>query len=273
MEENQGKRGPALIFIHDWFIVAGDDWAAQINYFSEYYRCLTFSLIGHGGEGESSLQRESLIAANMDRLNQLIEDLGDNVRIIAHGVSCQLALRAALSHPKRVRSLVLISPMVLPRPSRLARLAGRFSFLVPLYLLFHDPIGDTHLPPWVRLQRRHRALSFGYAGRYLKDFSVPPSQWLFDSISAVTANVCIISGEKDPLGCSQDAEKINRVLKQSHLFRYSSLHHSPHREDPAMVNHVVHHFLKKSDGIIGRGLEQLRGFIRNIFGKERSENY
>ncbi len=49
---DQGKGGPALVFVHCWSCNKGF-WEAQVPYFSKKYRVVTMDLAGHGDSGKN----------------------------------------------------------------------------------------------------------------------------------------------------------------------------------------------------------------------------
>jgi len=106
--------GPPLVLLHG-FTGSGIDFHDQIPWFSDRYRVLVPDQRGHG---------ESTRAGRYDAygLNQLADDLAgfiaalslDSVHLLGHSMGGMVALRFALRHGQRLRSLILMDTAAEP---------------------------------------------------------------------------------------------------------------------------------------------------------------
>ncbi len=230
-----------LVFIHDWFTDPTAQWSAQAARFGRDYDCHYFRLAGHGEDpGEILPDNQPVLDYNLVALQSLLESMPRTARIIAHGSGALLALRVAALAPERLNCLVLIAPVFQFKRHRwLMRLCIRAPFLLPLYLLLVDPIAETDRGAWSRMRQRLRCLRGGNAALYLKQALDEQEPYLAE----IKLPVFLIAGDADPLDGARLAERLSERLPGSRLLRYGHLGHSPHREEPDLVNSAIEHFL------------------------------
>lgn len=264
METVQGNRGPVLIFLHDWFTEPGEDWFYQVSYLKQFFRCHLFTLEGHGTRRPFKLRKDSIMEMNRKRLRDLIRRQTEPVYILAHGISSLLALQIALDHPRRIKAMILISPLARYPENRMFQYMHRFPrILTPLYMLWYDPLGQMG-DPISRTWKRLRVLRSQAASQYMKDLDELD---LRTRLSDIPLRICLISGNRDRAHSYDFAAEMNDALPNSYLVRYGNMGHSPHREEPDIINHIIHDFLRKSESVVGRGIEQIRDFFKNLFRK------
>ncbi len=260
-----GKRGPLLFFLHDWFVDPTHEWEHQLPFFREHFRCYLYTLEGHGTQFHEEKHRLSILDRNYRNLEEMILSRPESVRLVAHGISCILALRLAHSYPRKIKAMVLINPRIHYRDQSLYAWVARAPRLfLPLYLLFHDPLGE-HLPPIKRMKRRLAPVQIQAAGAYMKELSTLDLSPLLPEIKVRTF---LLVGDQDPMGSLPFAEEMNDLFSSSHLIRYSSMGHSPHREGPEIINQQIYDFFKTSEGFLNRGLKQIKGFLKNLFRRQ-----
>lgn len=206
---------------------------------------------------------------NRKRLRDLIRRQTEQVYIIAHGTSTLLALQTALDHPRRIKAMVLIAPRSHYTSCPFFSAGQRFPWIMaPLYLLMRDPLGEVG-DPFSRMWRRLRVIGPRVIGRYMKDLKGID---LRNRLSEVQNRICLISGDRDSVNDPEEAVRMNEALPNSYLVRYGNMGHSPHLEEPDIINHIIHDFLKKSESVLGRSIEQIRGFFKSLFKKpEKSD--
>lgn len=106
--EDTGGGGPAIVFSHG-ILLDGTMFAPQLMAFRERYRCITWDERGHGKTATETLPSFSYYDSAND-LAALLSFLDINHAILV-GVSqgAFLGMRCALTHPERVRALVLLA--------------------------------------------------------------------------------------------------------------------------------------------------------------------
>jgi pimeloyl-ACP methyl ester carboxylesterase len=105
--EDTGGSGPPVIFSHGLFM-DHEMFAPQVEALKSKYRCITWDERGHAGTASDTLAPFSYYDS-ADDLAALMKHLGIERAVLA-GMSQGgfLSLRCALTHPERVRGLVLI---------------------------------------------------------------------------------------------------------------------------------------------------------------------
>lgn len=105
--EDTGGTGPAIVFSHG-LMMDHEMFAPQVAAFREHYRCITWDERGHGLTASDELPPFSYYDSAED-LVSLLDYLGIQDAILA-GMSQGgfLSLRCALTHPERVKALVMI---------------------------------------------------------------------------------------------------------------------------------------------------------------------
>lgn len=100
--------GFPLLLVHG-FTGSSLDWADVVEPLARGRRVITFDHRGHGespNTGDASSYTFDQLAADMSRL---VDRLGlDSFDLLGHSMGGVVAMRYALSHPERVRSLVLM---------------------------------------------------------------------------------------------------------------------------------------------------------------------
>lgn len=100
--------GPPLVLAHGW-AASKEMWAGQIGAFSEHYRVIVYDMRGHG---ESSAPHEDDAGYTLEAFVAdqwaLLTHLGiERAHIGGLSMGGMIAMRFALTHPGRVRSLLL----------------------------------------------------------------------------------------------------------------------------------------------------------------------
>jgi pimeloyl-ACP methyl ester carboxylesterase len=105
--EDTGGTGPAVIFSHGLFM-DHEMFAPQVEALSERYRCITWDERGHGQTAGDTLEPFSYYDS-ADDVAALLAHLGIEQAVLA-GMSQGgfLSMRCALTHPDKVRALILI---------------------------------------------------------------------------------------------------------------------------------------------------------------------
>lgn len=105
--------GPPLVLLHG-FTGSGLDFHDQIPWFSDRHRVLVPDQRGHGESTHSGPKAYSLNRLADDLASFLDELSLDSVHLLGHSMGGMVALRFALRHPKRLRSLILMDTAAEP---------------------------------------------------------------------------------------------------------------------------------------------------------------
>jgi pimeloyl-ACP methyl ester carboxylesterase len=106
--EDTGGSGPAIVFSHG-LLLDGTTFSPQLTALRDRYRCIVWDERGHGKTATDTLTSFSYYDSAND-LAALLSFLGiDSAILIGVSQGSFLGMRCALTHPGRVRALVLIA--------------------------------------------------------------------------------------------------------------------------------------------------------------------
>jgi pimeloyl-ACP methyl ester carboxylesterase len=91
---------------------SGRQWRALESRLTGRYRVLAPDLYGSGDSPPWLEERALSLADEVSLLEPVFEAAGEPFHLIGHSYGAAVALRAALAHPGRIRSLVLIEPVM-----------------------------------------------------------------------------------------------------------------------------------------------------------------
>ena len=103
-----GKGDDVFVLVHG-FTGSRDDWREQLPNLAQLGRTIAIDQRGHGGSTNTGSADGYTIAQMADDLRGFLDSLGiDRVDLLGHSMGGAVALRFALTHPERLRSLVLM---------------------------------------------------------------------------------------------------------------------------------------------------------------------
>jgi pimeloyl-ACP methyl ester carboxylesterase len=106
--EDTGGSGPAIVFSHG-ILLDGTMFAPQLAALRDRYRCIVWDERGHGKTATESLPSFSYYDSAND-LAALLSFLDiDSAILVGMSQGAFVSMRCALTHPERVRALVLIA--------------------------------------------------------------------------------------------------------------------------------------------------------------------
>ncbi len=119
--------GPEAVLLLHGFTGSSAGWAPITTRLARRYRVLVPDLLGHGATATPPNPERYRIECAADDLIALLDRLAlANVHWVGYSMGARLALKAALHHPERVRSLTLESgsPGLATAEERMARVAA-----------------------------------------------------------------------------------------------------------------------------------------------------
>ncbi|MBT6987109.1 MAG: alpha/beta fold hydrolase, partial [Rhodospirillaceae bacterium] len=109
--EVYGEGAETLLFMPAWAIVHSRMWKAQIPYFSQYYRCITFDPRGNGkSDRPEEVEKYAIHEYVADALAVLDATNTKQATLLGVSLGGLLAPILAAHYPERVRALVAICP-------------------------------------------------------------------------------------------------------------------------------------------------------------------
>ena len=111
--ERWGDGEQAILFLPTWSIVHARVWKAQLPWFAQRYRVLTFDGRGNGGSDRPAVPAaydEQEFAA--DALAVLDATATERAAIVGLSMGAQRGLLLAANHPERITGAVFIGPSI-----------------------------------------------------------------------------------------------------------------------------------------------------------------
>jgi len=115
--------GPTVLCLHSNASHSGQ-WRGLMDLLSDRFRVVAVDSYGAGKSPEWPSDREITLADEVDLIEPLLSSVPEGVHLVGHSYGAAIALKAALMHPTRVRSLALYEPTIFalvdrdtPRPN------------------------------------------------------------------------------------------------------------------------------------------------------------
>ncbi|WP_248278524.1 2-succinyl-6-hydroxy-2,4-cyclohexadiene-1-carboxylate synthase [Bacillus sp. DNRA2] len=250
--------GYPLVVLHG-FTGSGENWRSLSGQWSEHSKVIMIDIIGHGEtESPVDFSRYGMDFAVHD-LAALLEKLGfDQVDFLGYSMGGRLALSFAVTHPERVRKLVLesASPGLKTEAERalrrendaklaeMIRTEGIESFVnywerIPLFA------SQLLIPREVREQTRKQRLANSVAGLSgsLLGMGTGAQSSCWEALGQLSCEVLLITGELDKKFCQIASEMVD-LVKNSKWVVVDQCGHAIHVEQPEKFGTIVSGFLK-----------------------------
>jgi len=260
--ETPGRGGMTWVLLHGLTLNAFT-WGRVEGGLAKRGRVLAYDQIPHGlsaklkrgdWRGPHPYAKESAIA----QLIAVLDRLGiERAHLIGSSSGGTLALEAALAHPERVESLILIAPWVylqhptvpamiteLPQMRRLTLLIGRFLGERTLLDLTHPQ------PQEIGEERRRLALihtrmanwDLAWGELMARALSTPVD--VGGRLAQVRQPVLVMTGDQDPLVPVEDSRRVAAGLASAELVVLAGCGHAPQEECPEAFLDAVDRWLE-----------------------------
>ncbi len=246
--EDTGGTGPAIVFSHG-LLLDGTSFAPQVAALRDGYRCITWDERGHGKTAGEKLDPFSYYDS-ADDVAGLLAFLGIDSAVLA-GVSQGgfLGMRCALTHPERVRALILIStqtgtddPATLQGYRQLldAWLANNLSDQIAT-TIEHILFGPGY-PEAAAWKEKWRAMSAPNLRAAFEPLAHRDD--IGDKVSAIRVPTLIIHGDADAAIPLAKAKAMQVSIPNAELV-VAEGGHSVNTTNPAAVNPLIKSFLAR----------------------------
>ncbi len=252
-------QGDPFIFIHGG-LVTSTMWQFQVDYFSKFYKVITYDIRGHGKTGISSLRKYS-IELFADDLKKLIEKLK-----IAKPIICGLSLGGmiaqayATKYPQDLRTLILsdtaistsltcwdklmvyiLFPKWIMIPT--LRMMGvrnfiKFSFWFAKITRGKEWIGNKEIEEY----ERNEMLKMDKK-EYLKVFGAIYDFKLQD-LAKINLPALVLNGENESKSVHYHAEVMRKLIPDCKLEIIPNAGHTSNLENPEEFNKALENFLE-----------------------------
>ncbi len=241
--------GPVMVFIHG-FCLDLRMWDGQVNYFSEWYTCISFDLRGFG---KSSLPTEKSYS-NHEDLCSLLEFLQIRQPVILVGLSMgtRVATNFALSYPHRSRAVILVDGAIdgfkfnnfdlgyiynAGKESGIA-VANRMWLNHPLF----ESAGKNAL-----VFQKLEEMVMSYSGWLWtnKNPAITITPPAIEQLHTLAMPVIILIGQFDIPDFKSLADFVHGQIKHSVKIEISGAGHMSNMEEPEIVNETIRQFLTR----------------------------
>jgi pimeloyl-ACP methyl ester carboxylesterase len=227
-------------------------WDPQFQFFASEFHVVRYDVRGFGG----SARRDVVAYQSHTDLLALLDHLGiERANLVGLSLGGRIAIDFALTHPERVRSLVLAGPGLSGyqwdgqgmdawvEPILKARAEGNFTRAAELWLesSFMAPaMQNAELAP--RLTELARANSRVWKDR---DLEIPLSPPAVDRLAEINAPALLLLGERDVEDEHRIVQLLARELRDARLHVVPGSGHVINLEKPDEFNRVVQEFLRE----------------------------
>lgn len=252
--EDTGGSGPAVVFSHG-ILLDSTMFASQVAAFRDRYRCIVWDQRGHGKTAADTLPRFSYYDSAND-LCALLSFLEiDSAILVGVSQGAFLGMRCALTHPERVRVLVLIATQA--GIDDATTVAGYHALVDPWVTgnLF-EPVATAlenilFGPGWpgaTAWKEKWRAIT---KPNLLSGFDALISRDdITDRISAILVPTLIIHGDADAAISVAKARAMKTAIANAELVVVAG-GHSVNMTNPVPVNAALNDFLERQHLVFG----------------------
>lgn len=267
--EIYGQGEHTILFIPTWSIVHSRLYKAQIPYFSDRFRVVTYDPRGNGRSGRPDrVEGYSLAAAKGDALAVLDATGTDRAIVFGCSYSGLVACALAACHPDRVEALIAIGPRTPLVPPYEARSAHAFDAVRDSYegwqkfnrnywrrdypdfcaffmsQVYHEPHSTKQIDDGIEFA----ASGDGEMLAMTQDAKAAPELKMDEgAYRRIVCPVLIVCGAEDRVLPPAMSEKVAE-LTGAELHMMPEAGHGPHARFPARVNTIVRDFLAEHLG-------------------------
>ncbi|VVE80371.1 alpha/beta fold hydrolase [Pandoraea sputorum] len=251
--------GDPLILIHGGG--AGADcwgnWRGCLDAYSKHFRVLAYDMPGFGRTDKPSPQTYEYTQENRNlHLRGFIDALGlDAVQVIGNSMGGATALGLAITHPERVKKLVLMGSAGLnianPDPSYIKNLQGYDYTLEAMQRIMRAMVGSRHIVDPEIVQYRHEIMQNEDARQAIQHITRAKLTYEREQIASVKTPTLVVGGKEDKVAVLARTYGYLELLENSWGFVVPHVGHWVMIEAPREFTAVTLNFLL--DDAFGEG--------------------
>jgi len=285
--EIYGDGPETMLFLPPWSIVHSRIYKAQLPYFSERFRCITFD-----GRGNGKTDRPADVAAYSldnnvaDALAIMDATDAGNAILVALSRAGMLASVLAAHHSERVKAAILVGTVASIGPPNFSYLSNQ-----------HFDAKQERFEGWNRFNREYWMTNYpDFAEHFIRHVHTEPHstrqiedgiEWAGDTTGPVLAKtveartippafdvseamyrkircpVLIIHGDSDPLQSYPRAQAVAEAVTGAELVTIEGGGHNPFGRIPAKTNTLIVDFLDRKLGIASPARRASRPSTKN----------
>lgn len=252
--EEHGAGSEAIVFSHG-LLFSGEMFQAQVEFFKDRYRCITYD---HRGQGRTPVTKDGY---DIDTLTEdaaaLIEKLNCAPCHFA-GLSMGgfVGQRLAVRRPELLKSLILMETSADPEPAenipkyrKLAFVARWLSMKLVINkvmpIMFSKKFMQDESRASEREHWKQKICANNRVGIRNALEGVVTRKGMYDELDKINTPTLIIVGDQDVATVPAKSERMQARIKNSKLVIIEGAGHSSSIEEPVQVNKAIEDFLSK----------------------------
>lgn len=222
-----GKRKKTLVFLHGWQ-QDGKSFLPIASFLAQKHRVILLDMPGFGKTPINKNLKNSYDYAYF--IYKWIEERNlSNIVLIGHSFGGKVASLLAISHPQKIKGLILISPPVIPHPK----------FYYPLLPLLKK------IPGIYFLKNLFLSSDYKNAGELAALFKEIVKEDIRKEIAKIKTPTLIIWGDKDKELPVSDGYLISKLIKRSKFEVVKNAGHFPFWDHPKQTSYLINKFIQK----------------------------
>ncbi len=251
--EEQGQGEQTIVFAHG-LLWSGQMYEAQVAFFKQRYRCISFDFRGQGRSQatESGYDMDTLAADALALIKQLV---GKPVHFVGLSMGGFVGMRLAIHHREWLLSLSLLETSADPEPQQnllkykiLPKIARYLGMAVVAPQAMHIMFGKTFLTDPNRAEQRaemrRRLLQNDRINIGKAIDGVFSRQGIYQDLPSITTPTLIIVGDEDLATIPAKSRRMHAAIKHSQLVVIPQAGHTSTVETPDAVNAALEKFIK-----------------------------
>ncbi len=241
--------GEALVFVHG-LGSSSQDWKFQTEFFSKYFRTITYDVRGHG-QSEKVKGPYSVPLFAKD-LRELLDELAvEKAHIVGLSMGGWIAFQFAVDYPERVLSLTIVNSWADMRLKTLQDWKGYIQRAVIFRLFSMRKIGEvlgTKL--FIKPEQKGLLNDFveswakNHKPSYMASFQAGIGWSVEDRLSEITAPVLVIAADEDYTPISTKQAYVDKI-PNARMAIIEDSRHAVSVERPDEFNRVLLDFLQE----------------------------
>jgi pimeloyl-ACP methyl ester carboxylesterase len=241
------EEGPPLILLEG---LGGDipGWRRNIPHLASRYRVVAYDFRGNG-RSDKPRGKVSMATFVLDTLGLLEHLRFPSAHVYGQSFGGMVGIELALSHPQRVRSLVLAATHAGRRRASPVDPSGKVPKDKPYLALYSEAFARRH--------PEHVAEDILVGGQNPQPLDAGRRQWeavdawdAWDRLEELRVPTLVLHGTEDRLVAVQNAKRLADAIPGARLVLLEGAGHVYHSEQPDAADGAVVSFL---DGVEGRG--------------------
>ena len=254
--------GPAVVCVHA-SASSSAQWRPLMDRLAPRFRTLAVDLYGSGKSARWPSSQTLSLADEVSFLDPVLAAAGDRFHLVGHSYGGAVALKTALAHPERLRSLILFEPVLFSllfaddatQPAALEIAAVRDDTVAAVQRGDHDAAGGRFVDYWMgggvwagmpatRRQAVAEAMS-AVSSEWDAAFMEPTP---LEGLATLDVPVLLLTGSDSPASSRAVARLLMKALPRVTTVEIEGVGHMAPVTHPEHVNALIERHLERAEG-------------------------